>query len=104
MLDICLTNYITINEELAERMTIAKADDGKILLPQLVAMVCVVLETPEQASQRVALLEKIAEACAYQDSHHLAAKKFTQAGNKAKVHISSTALSRESNILPHHRQ
>ena len=85
VLDICMTNYINITEELAERMTIAKTDDGKILLPQLVAMLCLVLETPEQASQRVTLLEKIAEACAYQGSHHLAAKKFTQAGNKAKV-------------------
>jgi len=43
------------------------------------------LETPEQATQRVTLLEKIAEACAFQGNHHLAAKKFTQAGNKVKV-------------------
>ena len=64
---------------------------------QLVAMVCVVLETSEQASQRVALLEKIAEACAFQGSHHLAAKKFTQAGNKAKVLLS---CQEEGDILP----
>ena len=48
---------------------------------------CVVIETPEQTSQRVTLLEKVAEACAFQGSHHLAAKKFTQAGNKVKVHL-----------------
>ena len=89
VLDICLTNYINISEELAERMTVTKADDGRILLVQLVAMMCVVLETPEQASQRVTLLEKIAEACAFQGSHHLAAKKFTQAGNKTKVQLLS---------------
>lgn len=47
----------------------------------------VVLETAEQASQRVTLLEKIGEACAFQGSHHLAAKKFTQAGNKVKVQL-----------------
>ena len=48
-------------------------------------MWCHHTETPEEATQRVTMLEKVAEACAFQGNHHLAAKKFTQAGNKVKV-------------------
>ena len=57
-------------------------------------MCCHHTETPEEATQRVAMLEKVAEACAFQGNHHLAAKKFTQAGNKVKVrlHLSSVTL------------
>ncbi|XP_065898421.1 intraflagellar transport protein 140 homolog isoform X2 [Dysidea avara] len=71
VLDICLKNYINISEELADRLAVGKPDDGG--------------ETPEEATQRVAMLEKVAEACAFQGNHHLAAKKFTQAGNKVKA-------------------
>ena len=36
-----MTNYINISEELAERMTVAKADDGRmLLLVWMVAIVC----------------------------------------------------------------
>ena len=40
-----MTNYITISEELAEKMTIAKADDGKMLLVWVVARLCCLRNT-----------------------------------------------------------
>jgi len=57
-------------------------------------MFCHHTETPEETTKRVAMLEKVGEACAFQGSHHLAAKKFTQAGNKVKVclHPSNVTL------------
>ena len=35
--------------------------------------------------ERSHLLDKIADVCMYQGNYHLAAKKFTQAGNRVKV-------------------
>ena len=35
--------------------------------------------------ERSRLLDKIADVCMYQGNYHLAAKKFTQAGNRVKV-------------------
>ena len=40
-----MTNYITISEELAERMTVAKEDDGRMLLVWIVAMACCLRNT-----------------------------------------------------------
>ena len=60
-----MAHNVTITEALAEKMTLPK--------------------DTEQPEYRIKLLEKIAECCMQQGSYHLATKKFTQAGNKAKV-------------------
>lgn len=60
-----MAHNVTITEPLAENMTLPKDS--------------------EQPEYRVKLLEQIAECCMQQGSYHLATKKFTQAGNKAKV-------------------
>lgn len=66
-LQLCLTQNLTITEEMAEKMTISK--DSK--------------ELSEDARQQ--LLEKIADCCMRQGNYHMATKKYTQAGNKLKV-------------------
>ena len=38
-----------------------------------------------EAERRVKLLVRLADCCAEQGSYHLATKKYTQAGDKAKV-------------------
>ena len=43
------------------------------------------LETEEQTKQRLKSLEILADVLTAQGSYHLAAKKYTQAGNKIKV-------------------
>lgn len=64
-LNLCVENNVTINEELAEKFTLDKADTDKKL--------------------RTYILEKIGESCMIQENYHLAAKKFTQAGDKIKA-------------------
>eukprot|EP00794_Sanderia_malayensis_P006805 gene6805-7574_t len=61
----CMDNHVTINEDLAERMTLPK-------------------DHPD-ADYRIRILEKIADCAFKQGSYHLATKKFTQAGNKTKA-------------------
>lgn len=58
---------IPIDEEMAERLTVPKGEQGIDPL------------------ERRRLLEKMAECCMLQGSYHLAAKKFTQAGNKVTI-------------------
>ncbi|KAM9817055.1 intraflagellar transport protein 140 homolog [Neosynchiropus ocellatus] len=65
-LELCVSENLTITEDLAEKMT---AIDSKDL--------------PEDA--RKELLEKIADCCMRQGNYHLATKKYTQAGNKLKA-------------------
>ncbi|XP_041829697.1 intraflagellar transport protein 140 homolog [Melanotaenia boesemani] len=65
-LELCLTQNMTITEELAERMTVTDSKDMS-----------------EEA--RRGLLEKIADCCMRQGNYHLATKKYTQAGNKPKA-------------------
>ncbi|KAM4524435.1 intraflagellar transport protein 140 homolog [Odontesthes bonariensis] len=65
-LELCLTQNLTITEELAERMTVTDAKD-----------------LSEEA--RKELLEKIADCCMRQGNYHLATKKYTQAGSKLKA-------------------
>ncbi|XP_053197931.1 intraflagellar transport protein 140 homolog isoform X3 [Scomber japonicus] len=65
-LELCVTQNLTITEELAERMTVT---DLK--------------ELSEEA--RKELLERIADCCMRQGNYHLATKKYTQAGNKLKA-------------------
>ncbi|XP_061563720.1 intraflagellar transport protein 140 homolog [Cololabis saira] len=65
-LEVCLTQNLTITEELAERMTVTDSKD-----------------LSENA--RKELLEQIADCCMRQGSYHLATKKYTQAGNKPKA-------------------
>jgi len=63
----CNNHHITLTEDLAEKMTPSKGDEGVT------------------TQDRNLLLEKIGE-CAYkQGSLHLATKKFTQAGNRIKA-------------------
>ncbi|XP_044289062.1 intraflagellar transport protein 140 homolog isoform X3 [Varanus komodoensis] len=66
-LQLCLTQNLTITEEMAEKMTISK--DSK--------------ELPEDSRRE--LLEQIADCCMRQGNYHMATKKYTQAGNKLKA-------------------
>lgn len=65
-LELCVSQNLTITEELAERMTLT---DSKELSEEV----------------RKELLERIADCCMRQGNYHLATKKYTQAGNKPKV-------------------
>ncbi|KAK5850713.1 hypothetical protein PBY51_001566 [Eleginops maclovinus] len=65
-LELCVTQSLTITEELAERMTVTDSKD-----------------LSEEA--RKELLERIADCCMRQGNYHLATKKYTQAGNKLKA-------------------
>lgn len=67
-LELCVTQNLTITEDLAERMTVPDSKD-----------------ISEEA--RKELLERIADCCMRQGNYHLATKKYTQAGNKLKVII-----------------
>lgn len=65
-LELCISQSLTITEELAEKLTVADSKD----LPE---------------DSRKELLQRIAECCMRQGNYHLATKKYTQAGNKLKV-------------------
>ncbi|XP_037319020.2 intraflagellar transport protein 140 homolog [Pungitius pungitius] len=65
-LELCVTQSLTITEELAERMV---GTDSKDLSQEA----------------RKELLERIADCCMRQGNYHLATKKYTQAGNKLKA-------------------
>ncbi|XP_047465018.1 intraflagellar transport protein 140 homolog [Mugil cephalus] len=65
-LELCVTQNLTITEDLAEQMTVTDSKD-----------------LSEEA--RKELLEKIADCCMRQGNYHLATKKYTQAGNKLKA-------------------
>uniref|UniRef100_T1IR84 Uncharacterized protein n=1 Tax=Strigamia maritima TaxID=126957 RepID=T1IR84_STRMM len=64
-LDLCVEHNISINEELAEKLTPVKG------------------EADEELRMRV--LEKVADSCYQQENYQLATKKYTQAGNKIKA-------------------
>ncbi|XP_048350959.1 intraflagellar transport protein 140 homolog isoform X2 [Sphaerodactylus townsendi] len=66
-LQLCLTQNLTITEEMAEKMTILKEST----------------EFSEDARRE--LLEQIADCCMRQGNYHMATKKYTQAGNKLKA-------------------
>ncbi|KAL2078525.1 hypothetical protein ACEWY4_026210 [Coilia grayii] len=66
-LQLCLDQSLTVTEELAERMTVAR---GSSHLSE---------------EERKELLERIADCCMRQGNYHLATKKYTQAGNKLKA-------------------
>ncbi|XP_053132123.1 intraflagellar transport protein 140 homolog [Hemicordylus capensis] len=66
-LQLCLTQNLTITEEMAEKMTISK--DSKEL----------------SEDSRRELLEQTADCCMRQGNYHMATKKYTQAGNKLKA-------------------
>lgn len=63
-LELCVEHNVFITEELAEKLTLSKDAN-----PEL----------------RMKILQKIGECCMLQDNYHLAAKKFTQAGNKIQA-------------------
>ncbi|XP_041671340.1 intraflagellar transport protein 140 homolog [Cheilinus undulatus] len=65
-LEVCVSQNLTITDELAERMKITDSND-----------------LSEEA--RKELLERIADCCMRQGNYHLATKKYTQAGNRLKA-------------------
>ncbi|KAM6964373.1 intraflagellar transport protein 140 homolog isoform 2-T2 [Tautogolabrus adspersus] len=65
-LEVCVSQNLTITDELAERMTIIDSKD-----------------LSDEA--RKELLERIADCCMRQGNYHLATKKYTQAGNRLKA-------------------
>uniref|UniRef100_A0A672G1D3 Intraflagellar transport 140 homolog (Chlamydomonas) n=1 Tax=Salarias fasciatus TaxID=181472 RepID=A0A672G1D3_SALFA len=65
-LELCVSQNLTITEDLATRMTVTDSKD-----------------LSEEA--RKELMEKIADCCMRQGNYHLATKKYTQAGNKLKA-------------------
>jgi intraflagellar transport protein 140 len=60
--ELCLEHNVPVTEELVERMTVAKGDTDE--------------------AERIRVLLKVAESAQLQGNYHLAAKKFTQAGDK----------------------
>ena len=68
-LELCQEHDVSITEKLAEKMTLSKEESNN--------------ET------RMKLLEKVADLAFQQGSYHLATKKYTQAGNKVKVSVST---------------
>ncbi|XP_051969833.1 intraflagellar transport protein 140 homolog [Xyrauchen texanus] len=66
-LQLCLDQSLTINEDLAESLTVPRDS------------------THLSETGRKELLEKIADCCMRQGNYHLATKKYTQAGNKIKA-------------------
>ncbi|XP_066587942.1 intraflagellar transport protein 140 homolog [Prorops nasuta] len=67
-LELIESHNIALSEDLAEKMTLEKAEDD-----------------PERERLRIATLEKIGEIAFEQSNYHLATKKFTQAGNKLRA-------------------
>lgn len=65
-LELCISQNLTITEELAEKLTVTDCKDLS-------------------DETRKELLQRIAECCMRQGNYHLATKKYTQAGNKLKV-------------------
>ena len=63
-LELCFTENVVLTEEMAEALTPAKDEHN--------------------AEHRAVILQQIAKLCKHQGSYHLACKKYTQAGNKAK--------------------
>ena len=60
-----MSHNISVTEEMAEKLTIPKGEGSE--------------------EERLAALDKIAEACFLQGNYHLATKKWTQAGMKQKA-------------------
>jgi intraflagellar transport protein 140 len=68
-LEMCLRHHVIITEELAEKLTPLKPAN----------------ESPEELKLRMETLEYLGDGLVSQRSYHLAAMKFTQAGNKIKA-------------------
>ncbi|XP_046399396.1 intraflagellar transport protein 140 homolog [Ischnura elegans] len=69
-LDLCMKHDVPLTDELAEKLTLEKVKDKA---------------DEESRSERAELLEKMAEIAVSQGNLQLAAKKYTQAGNKVKA-------------------
>ena len=67
-IDMCYTQKITLTEEMAEKMTLPKVEEGGT-----------------DDDYRNHILEKIGDCCNAQESFALATKKYTQAGNRVKA-------------------
>ena len=66
-LDLCMEKGVNVTEEMAENMTLPKTKDERA------------------AAERVELLLKLALCCEKRGGYQLAAKKYTQAGDKLKA-------------------
>ena len=66
-LDLCMEKGVDVSEEMAENMTLPKTKDER------------------EAAERVELLLKLALCCEQRGNYQLAAKKYTQAGDKLKA-------------------
>ena len=66
-IDLCIEHRVKINEEMAEGLTPPKTDD------------------PKEKEARLETIRKLAKACKKQGEHHLACKKYTQAGDRLKA-------------------
>jgi len=66
-LDLCMEKGVNVTEEMAENMTLPKTKDER------------------EAAERVELLLKLALCCEQRGNYQLAAKKYTQAGDKLKA-------------------
>ena len=64
-LELCVDHNISVTEEMAETLTLPKGEGSE--------------------EERLAALDKIAEACFLQGNYHLATKKWTQAGMRSKA-------------------
>ena len=64
-LELCVNHNISVTEEMAEKLPIPKGEGTE--------------------EERLAALDKIAEACFLQGNYHLATKKWTQAGMRHKA-------------------
>lgn len=53
---------------------------------------CVHAETADETAHRVLVLEKLADCCLSLGAYHIAAKKFTQAGNQVKVCVNPNMI------------
>merc|ERR1711998_140947 len=66
-LQLCADHNVNISEEMAEKMTLPKTDDEA------------------QTAERMELLNTLAQCCEQRGNYQLAAKKYTQAGDKLKA-------------------
>lgn len=78
----CTRKNVIINEELENLLIPLKS--GNFINSSLII---ILLEKFNDVNLRNRLLEDIARCCLQQGSYHLAAKKYTQAGNKLEVLI-----------------
>ena len=84
-LDLCADQHIAMTDSLVEQLSpAAAATDGMTDV------------------ERCRILEAVGEVCYSQDQYRLAAKKFTQAGNKVKVFHTIPSVSKCKHFTENH--